>query len=95
VSHLSRPAMRFAVRLRSVGRARAKKRRLIGGRIDHRPTDVLGLEERPGVGGFDIGVDCLGLCAFTERLRERQEQRQHRDHQRDPLVEAFGERALL
>ena len=58
----------------------------------------LGLEERPQIGGLDIGADRFGLRALAQHFRKGQEQREHGDHERDFLVRVrrvFGVLGML
>jgi hypothetical protein len=65
---------------------------LLRRRAQDRTADVLSLIESPQVVGCDMVSDDGGLCAFAEHFGKRQEQRQHRDQQRDLLV---GMRCVL
>ena len=78
-----------------IGQACRKQSRLIGCDAYHGPADILGLEERPQVRSLDVLGHDLGLRAFAERFRERQEQRQNCDHQCDFPVEALAVLAFL
>src|SRR5580692_2226815 len=78
-----------------IGGAGGRDRHFLGGGRDLGDADVLGLEERPQVRRLDILADRFGLRAFAGGFREGQEQRQDRDHQRDPFVEAFAVLAFL
>ena len=51
-----------------------------------RAADGLRLQEIPEIRGFDLEVQRRRLRALAEGFREREEQRQHRDDQRDLLV---------
>src|SRR5262249_16685159 len=49
-------------------------------------ADVLGLKEIPQVGGFDLEIERRSLRAFSQRLREGEEEGEDRDQERDALV---------
>ena len=65
---------------------------LLRRRAQHGQANGLGLEKRPQVVGGNVQGNGEGLCALAQCLGERQEQRQHRDQQRDLLV---GMRRML
>ncbi len=70
-------------------------RHLLRRRLHQGAADGLRLEECPQVRRLDIVADRRGLCAFPERLGEREEQRQDRDHQRNFLVRVRGMLGVL
>ena len=69
--------------------------RLLARHDGRRAADVLGLEEIPEVRRLDLEVQRRGLRALAERFGERQEQRDHRDQQRDLLVVRAAMRGML
>jgi hypothetical protein len=66
--------------------ARGERPELLGRGPERGLADGLGLEERPQVGGLDVGIQRLGLGRLAQGLREREHQREHRDQERDALV---------
>jgi hypothetical protein len=78
-----------------VARGRHVQLQGFGCRAQRRLADVLGLIERPQIRGLDVGAQALGLRALAQGLGERQEQREHRDQERDLLVRAGDVLGLL
>ena len=63
---------------------------LVGGHVDGGAADVLGLEERPGVGGFDVGAGgVLGGIGAADVANGEQD-REDADVDADPLVALAG-----